>query len=197
MTLNKAIITLFLFFATLHITSGQDSGDTDNSDKNKYTVFSEFHYLHTTHQQQIPGFSLTVNRTLTPNWLIGVGAEISYHHHIDTHYPDFTIFSFHTIPVYADFKYIFFKKKLVCFADVAPGVTFIQYSRYDFKPATSTYRTQQGFYLYSGVGALYPVFKNVNISAQLGFKGFHISSNPDEINPHGLMYRLGVAVRIP
>lgn len=128
---------------------------------------------------------------MSSRFAIGVGVEYSHSNlHMDN---GWILTRLQFLPVFADFKYVLTRNTLIQpYLEIAPGASFIQYYKRDEYIPQTPYRLRAiGLYLYGGGGVILNVAKNFSPIIGIGFKGFHMSTNSYEVNPHGLTFRVG------
>ena len=167
----------------------------------KITVIAELHELISTHTTYFRGGTLLISYPVSPKFSLGLGAEYSYvGFHFDNGY-DLTHFKL--MPVFIDSRITFSNgKKFVPFFRLSPGITFDSYIKQDDKkqpptpPSSSPLPYQvkdTGLYVYAGAGGTYKINNYFGLIAEAGFKGYHMTFNNLDINPHGLVFGLGLA----
>ena len=98
------------------------------------------------------------------------------------------------IPVYANLTYdIPTKSKFEPFAETSIGISFVKYDRAtDEQPLITTRINETGLCVYGGFGLRYAVTKRIAPYIAAGFKGYHMSTNDLDINPHGITFQAGI-----
>lgn len=157
-----------------------------------YTFSAAYEFLRSTHTNFFNGPSLKVTRNLKGRFKPGLGigyATTALH-------PDngYKLYRMKLLPVYANLSYdIYNKSKLEVFAEASAGVTFFNYFRAtDEQPDVTTYIHEEGLYLYGGFGVRYAVSKHFSPFVGTGLKGYKMSFNNLDINPHGITFVAGV-----
>lgn len=171
-----------------------DSSLTNRHLKNVF-ITSEIQALHTTHRNFFRGGSITASKLLCDRLLIGIGVEYSYSPvHLDN---GFRLTQVKFLPLFADARLFITnpKKRLCSFIEAAAGNSFANYDKQDPRHKTSYWVTEEGLYVYSGGGFVFKINDNLALPFSVGFKGFHISRNQLEINPHGIDYRIGCTIK--
>ncbi|MCZ4222392.1 outer membrane beta-barrel protein [Pedobacter rhodius] len=150
-----------------------------------------FELLRSTHGNAFYAPSLKANYTFSNGFEAGVGLEYSTtpEHHDN----GFVLYKLKFIPVYGNVKYNFKSDKQIRFyAETSLGVSFNKYDIADERtPFTTSRTTEEGLYLYTGFGAKYAISNTLNTFLGIGFKGYKMSTNDLDINPHGLSFMLG------
>ena len=206
----KTYLALFLFLSsffmqaapslidkeiTSSVTIYSDSSKKSPFLKNIYTT-GEFFLLHTTHYDLFFGGSITASTFLTNRLLIGLGVEYS---HAPYHYEyGFKLSQVTFIPVYADIKLFLTspQKMFSPFIQLDPGISFASYIKHDIITQLTYPVAEPGLYLYGGIGCLFKLNNRISFPFSIGFKGFHMSSNDNVVNPHGVVYRLvGITIK--
>ncbi|MBI1343609.1 MAG: hypothetical protein GC171_11800 [Terrimonas sp.] len=148
--------------------------------------------LLTTHGNQFKGASFLFSKSFTPKLIMGLGAEFSYApYHEDN---GWDLSRVHFFPFFADEQFhILPGRKLNPIFHLSEGISLADYFK---KPQGEQAGFQkvreQGFYAYAGTGLGWKVSKGITFLAETGIKGFHISMNSLDVNPHGVNGRLGI-----
>ncbi len=164
----------------------------DANEARKYTTVIGIQDLHSTHATNFKGVELAENYHLSPKFSLGLGAEYSWcGYHFDNGY---NLTDLRFLPVYADSKMNLTTGKAVTpFLHLSAGVSFANYKKQDaFSPGPITHVSEQGFYIYSGGGVSFKISRHLHSYFDLGFKGYHMSLNALDINPHGVTTKLGL-----
>ena len=179
--------------------------DTVPNVKQERLYFSvDIQELITTHYTYFTGTSLTMNYPVSNVFSLGLGAEYSHSNFHDDNGWNITKLNF--IPVYIDSKYnLATRGKLTLHAQLSTGITFKNYqkvwsghpspsyaSRYKIPPTGVYHISEEGWYLYSGIGTSFKINEKLSTYFDIGIKTFHMSWNPWEINPRGLTMKLGI-----
>ncbi len=72
------------------------------------------------------------------------------------------------------------------------GVTLTTYLREDAAHMVPHRITEAGLYLSGGLGFTQSITERLGVMSEVGFKGFQMSLNAFEVNPHGANFRLGL-----
>lgn len=160
-------------------------------DTPKFTYSPAFELLRSTHGNLFHAASLKVNYLLENGLEPGFGVEYSatrIHH--DNGY---TLHKLWFIPVYANLKYQFSpSKKIKPFAETSAGISFNKYHiAHDERPDKISRNKERGVYVYLGFGAKYALSSRTSTFVGIGFKGYKMSTNDQDINPHGLSFMFG------
>jgi hypothetical protein len=85
------------------------------------------------------------------------------------------------------------KYKMFCpFFNLSEGISFINYKIEYYPGAGKLYNvSEKGEYLFAGFGCYIRINKYFSSVISIGFKGFHMSLNNLDVNPHGLTLRIG------
>jgi len=159
-------------------------------DKKIFTTI-ELQNLNSTHGTNFKGADVVVSYQLSPSFSLGLGTEYSYTgYHFDNGY-NLTKLKF--LPVFADSKLELTKGRTITpFLHLSTGVSFANYYKEDVNTlGTLHHVSESGIYAYSGFGVSYKLGNSISTFIETGFKGFHMSFNALDINPHGLTFRLG------
>jgi hypothetical protein len=148
--------------------------------------------LFSTHGTNFKGAVIVVNYFFSPSLSIGLGAEYSYSGYHDDN--GMNLYNLKFLPIFIDTKLNVTKnKKITPFVHLATGISFNSYRKeYINAPGIFYNVSEKGMYLYSGVGVSFKLWKCFSSFIDLGFKGFRMSFNDLDINPHGITLRLGL-----
>ncbi len=152
----------------------------------------EYQDLYTTHRDHFRGGSLTVARQYSNVLRLGVGVEYATNnYHLDN---DWNLTHLHFLPVYIDQQ---LKprnsKKLYPMLHFSEGLSYITYKKEIIAdPGIIEQRREAGIYFYGGGGLTWKISPRVSLVGEAGFKGFHMSFDEYQVNPHGITYRLGL-----
>lgn len=190
------VIVFALLILWIQDTNAQQLKDTTRNKSHALVLIGEMQHVHTTHHGSIFGGSIVAGKFISRSAMVGLGMELSYKDKIRTYDINFDIHSFRPIPVFADFRVLLSSGKVIPYIELAPGVAFIHYLKNEFSKGEH-FVWQTGFYAYAGTGLIYKISNKISASGAIGVKGYHISSNVYEVNPHGLTYRFGVVLNLP
>jgi hypothetical protein len=205
----KNLVLFFIGIACLALISSTLSAqiheETDSQERSKkIMVIAELHELISTHTTYFKGGNLVLSYPATRKVFIGLGTEYSYvNYHFDNGY-DLT--NFKLIPVFIDSRVkLLDGTKFVPFLRLSTGITFASYLKQDKKihppspsppspsSSPSPYQVnEKGLYLYTGMGFIYSINKYFGLVVEAGFTGYHMSLNNLDVNPHGLVFGLGL-----
>lgn len=187
-TLNLALLLVCGFSIAVQAQEG-----TKVLDKEPLYNFSPaFEFLRSTHSNYFNGPSLKINRNFGGNFKPGIGiGYVTTDKHPDNGY---VLYKMKIIPVYANLTYdIPTKSKFEPFAETSIGISFVKYDRAtDEQPLITTRINETGLYVYGGFGLRYAVTKRIAPYIAAGFKGYHMSTNDLDINPHGITFQAGI-----
>lgn len=98
------------------------------------------------------------------------------------------------MPVFADEQlHSYHSKRFHPFVHLSEGLTYISYGKEILAtPGPRQQIHEAGIYLYSGAGFRWAVWPKVALTGELGIKGYHMSFNSLDVNPHGITGRVGV-----
>ena len=161
-----------------------------------YTISPSFESLYSTHGNFFYSQSIQVLKKLNKKVEFGGGVERAYSpiHHDN----GFVLYKLNFIPVYGNIKYCFMHSgRLYPFVESSVGVSFNSYKiASDDSPTEKSNVNEAGVYLYAGGGTRYLLFKNISLVSALGFKGYKMSFNVYDINPHGVTYLIGLCFKL-
>jgi len=165
---------------------------TKDTRKQKVKITIEVQNLSSTHGTNFKGADLIVSYPLSPSFFVGLGTEYSYTgYHFDN---GWNLTNLKFIPVFIDSKLNLTKNKILTpFVHLSTGISFASYTMEDINALGKFYPvSEKGLYLYSGIGLSLKSSKYFATFIDLGFKGYHMSLNALDVNPHGLTIRLGL-----
>jgi outer membrane protein W len=151
--------------------------------------------MRSTHQNHFRGASFIVSQVLKNNFSLGLGAEYAHSaFHGDNGY---NLYNLTFIPFFIDVKYNFkTERKFKPYVTVEPGMSFAKYKRENQNSGNTRVKvTERGLFLYVGTGAKYQINKHFAPLIDFGFKGYKMSFNNLDINPHGIVMRAGVVIQ--
>ncbi|WP_316829238.1 outer membrane beta-barrel protein [Pedobacter aquatilis] len=178
----KLALLLFPF-----VSVAQNKGDHAKS----FSISPAFELLRSTHGNAFYGPSLKGSYHFSNGFETGLGVE--YAATPEHHDNGYVLYKVKFLPVYGNVKYNFKSDKLIRFyAETSVGISFNKYYIADELTPLATSRTnEEGLFLYTGFGAKYAISNKVNTFLGVGFKGYKMSTNDLDINPHGLSFMLG------
>jgi len=170
----------------------------------RINVSLELQEMYTTHGTYFGGIGGILNYQLSPSYSIGLGVEYTHSRFHPDNGWDLTKLNF--FPVFIDSKLNLTNARTVTpFAHLSTGVTFKNYQkvwsdnpspeyagRYKVPPTGVFNISEEGWYIYSGLGISCKITTKLSTYLDIGLKAFHVSWNPWEINPHGLSMKLGI-----
>jgi hypothetical protein len=176
---NLLLVLPFLSFAQEKTSSGT------------FSVSPAFELLRSTHSNLFYAPSIKVNYLFTNGLEPGFGFEYAttpIHH--DNGY---VLYKLKFLPVYGNLKYNFkTTKKIRPYVETSLGISFNKYDiAEDPTPEIKSKVSEKGFYVYTGFGAKYGITPKLNTFLAVGLKGYKMSTNDLDINPHGLSFMLG------
>lgn len=160
--------------------------------KGKLMITTEVQELHSTHSTNFKGVDLVVSYILTPVLSVGLGTEYSTcAYHFDN---GWNLTNLRLLPVFFDAKLDLTRNSILTpFLHLSTGSSFANYTKEDINALGKFYPvSEQGLYLYSGIGIFFRLGNYTSTFIDLGFKGYHMSLNAMDVNPHGLTLRLGL-----
>lgn len=185
------LLLLFWFAVLAQATAfAAPRNEMDSFPQKKLFIIPEVQVMKSTHKNFFTGANVLVSYMIRPGLAIGGGAEFSYApKHNDNGY---VLYGLKYFPVFADIRFFLWNKGLIRpFLELSPGISFVRYKKED-RPGTPRYRVRErGFYTYGG-GCFSFNFRNGTMFyIGIGFKGFHMSTNAYDVNPHGHTFRAG------
>jgi hypothetical protein len=149
------------------------------------------HALKSTHNTYFKGGSIVVNYAVTPAFFLGLGAEYSYcpFHHDNA--SDLTDLKF--VPLFIDTRMMLRKYgNLIPYWRFSTGVTFANYTNKELDLQRSPYIVKEkGLYMLTAFGCSYKISRYFTPFIEFGLKGFHMSLNNLDVNPHGSVLAIG------
>jgi len=185
MTLKKILIgNLLLILPFLSFAQEKTNNGT-------FSVSPAFELLRSTHSNLFYAPSLKVNYLFANGLEPGFGIEYAttpIHH--DNGY---VLYKLKFLPIYGNLKYNFkTTKKIRPYVETSLGISFNKYDiAEDPTPDIKSKVSEEGFYVYTGFGAKYSIAPKLNTFLAVGLKGYKMSTNDLDINPHGLSFMLG------
>lgn len=157
-----------------------------------FSVAPAFELLRSTHGNAFYAPSIKFNHLFKNGLEPGIGVE--YATTSEHHDNGFVLYKLRFVPVYGNLKYNFkTSKKIKPYAETSLGISFNNYKIADeTTPLATSAVHEKGFYVYTGFGAKYALSSNINTYLGVGFKGYKMSTNDLDINPHGLSFMLGL-----
>ena len=184
---SKKILVYFLFIGLPFYGASQQV----ESSLNGFSVSPAFEILRSTHSNLFYAPSLKANYRFQNGLEPGIGVEYAT---TPVHHDNgFILHKLRFIPLYANLKYNFnTSRKIKPYAETSLGASFNHYNiAEDATPHLKRKVREAGFYTYAGFGARYSLTKNVDTFLAAGLKGYKMSTNDLDINPHGLSFTLG------
>lgn len=158
----------------------------------KFKIVVGLQNLYSTHSTNFKGVGLVVSYLLSPVFAVGLGTEYSTcAYHFDN---GWNLTNLRFLPVFLDARYDLKKKSfLTPFLHLSTGASFANYTKENINALGKFYHvSEQGLYLYSGAGISFRLGNYISTFVELGFKGYHMSFNALDVNPHGLTFRFGL-----
>ena len=187
----KFLLMCFFFFCLTGAMYAQNK--TENK---KLLMFSPlFESLKSTHGNLFYSGSFTVSKMLNKRYEAGFGIETAFtqRHHDN----GFVLYKLKFIPLFGNVKYHFKKVyRFDIYAESSIGLSFNRYHRAtDNSPNIKTRIKEKGVFAYIGTGIRYPISKKISLVTGVGIKGYKMSFNVLDINPHGISGMLGFSIK--
>ena len=184
----KFFFIVFCFFYLITKTNAQNKKVV----KQQLMFSPVFECLKSTHGNLFYSGSFSVSKMLNKKYEAGLGIETastSIHH--DNGY---VLYKLRFVPLFGNLKYHFNKAgNFDIYAESSLGLSFNKYYRAsDDSPNIKTRINEKGFFVYMGGGVRYPISKKINLVTGVGIKGYKMSFNVLDINPHGISGMLGL-----
>ena len=188
--LRTKLLTVVSFFPFLL------SAQKFDANKNPILITPAFESLYSTHGNFFYSGSVTFSKMLSKKIELGAGIEraSSPIHHDN----GFVLYRLRFLPVHGNIKYHFKNLgKWHPYAESSVGISFNKYQiASDDTPEKTSAVNEKGVFLYAGLGLRYAVFNNFSLVSGVGIKGYKMSFNVDDINPHGVSYLVGVCFKL-
>ena len=171
------------------------SAQNDKASKNELLITSAYESLYSTHGNFFHSKSVTVSKMGSKKIELGVGVEraSSPKHHDN----GFVLYKLRFVSVHGNLKYHFKNLgKWHPFAESSVGLSFNKYKiASDDSPTKTSVVKEKGVFLYAGAGLRYAVCSNVFLVSGVGIKGYKMSFNVEDVNPHGVSYLIGLCFK--
>jgi hypothetical protein len=154
-----------------------------------------FESMKSTHGNLFYSGSFSISKMLNKRFEAGFGIETAFtpiHH--DNGY---VLYKLRFIPLFTNVKYHFKKAgEFDFYAESSLGLSFNRYDRAsDDSPNIKTRINEKGVFAYMGGGVRYPISKKINLVTGVGIKGYKMSFNVLDINPHGISGMIGFNIK--
>lgn len=150
-----------------------------------------FECMKSTHGNFFYSGSFSVSKMLNKRYEIGLGLETAYTpiHHDN----GFVLYKLKFLPLFGNIKYHFKTAgRFDIYTEISLGLSFNRYDRAsDDSPNIKTRIKEKGVFTHMGGGVQYPIWKKISLVTGVGIKGYKMSFNVYDINPHGLSGMLG------
>lgn len=181
-------LLIFSCFFYLHATANAQ----DKISTGQPLMFTPlFEGMRSTHGNLFKSGSLSVSKMVNKRYEAGLGIEtaLTSKHHDN----GFVLYKLKFIPVFGNLKYHFNKvNKFDFYVESSLGLSFNRYHRAsDNSPNVKVRIKEKGIFAYFGSGVRYPISKKINLVTGVGIKGYKMSFNVLDINPHGISGMLG------
>ena len=185
----------FLIFFCLLYLHATTNAQNKISTKQPLMFTPLFEGMRSTHGNLFKSGSFCVSKMISKRYEAGLGFETAFtsKHHDN----GFVLYKLKFIPVFGNFKYHFNKvNKFDFYAESSLGLSFNRYHRAtDDSPNIKTRIKEKGVFAYFGSGVRYPISKKINLVTGVGIKGYKMSFNVLDINPHGISGMLGFNIK--
>jgi hypothetical protein len=158
----------------------------------KNFISVQFEDMYSTHDDYFKGVSISANKMINQRISIGFGTEYAATpFHGDN---GWNLYTLRFVPVFADQRFhLNSSKKLTEYFHLEEGLTFAWYKKeWQASPGTIYPVSERGFYGYAGGGLRYRITGKILLTGEAGMKGFHLSFNSLDVNPHGLTGKIGL-----
>jgi hypothetical protein len=164
------------------------SAQKSNTGKKNIFITPLFESLYSTHGNFFYSGSLTVSATISKRIEIGLGVEKAF---TPVHHDNgFVLSQLQFSPLHGNVKYHFKScGKFSPFVETSAGVSFNKYRKAsDDNPSNKYLVKETGIFLYTGGGLRYAVSNKILLVSGVGLKGYKMSFNVYDVNPHGVSY---------
>lgn len=148
--------------------------------------------LYSTHANFFHGIDAGAGYRFSPKFRLGAGIEYSFtRYHNDNAWD---LYNLRFLPIYID-EQISLRQKgnFRPYARLRQGITPTTYLKQELETGRAIYRvTEAGLYLSGCVGATQLISPKMGVFAESGMKGFQMSFNNLDVNPHGFYLRAGL-----
>jgi hypothetical protein len=189
----KKVIVLFIFIELVHNLHAQEEL---NKTHRKIQIIPGVHQLFSTHNTYFKGWGFVISFPVSDYVFLGLGAEYSStHYHFDN---DWDLSRLKFLPVFIDTRILLYKdNKVTPYIRVATGISFNRYIKKEVYLQREPYLVKEkGLYLLSTIGCSFHLTKYFSPVIEAGFKGFRMSFNQYDVNPHGLVLNAGIIFNI-
>ena len=189
--MHKTYLLTIIFFLPLFLVA-------QKAENKKAEVFitPAYESVYSTHGNFFYSKSIRATKFINKKLELGIGIEKAFSpkHHDN----GFVIYRLKFVPVYSHIKYNFVNASKWCpFVESSLGVSFNKYKiASDETPTEKSKVNEVGVFVYTGVGTKYLLSKNISLVSALGFKGYKMSFNVYDINPHGVTYLVGLGFKL-
>ena len=184
------LLPIFLFFPLLM------KAQNYKAIPNELLITPAYQSLYSTHGNFFYSKSVTISKMVTKKIELGAGVEkaSSPKHHDN----GFVLSKLKFLPVYGNIKYHFKNLgKWHPYAESSVGISFNKYLiASDDSPTKKTLVKEKGVFLYGGAGLRYAVCNNLFLVSGFGVKGYKMSFNAEDVNPHGVSYLVGLCFKV-
>ena len=152
----------------------------------------EYQDLYSTHRNHFRGGSFTVVRQVSDLFQLGIGAEYAAsRYHLDN---DWNLYHLRLLPVWFDVQLKPRRsRRLDPVVHTSEGISYITYGKKVIaNPGSIEHRREVGLYTYLGAGFTWKISRRLLLVAEAGFKGYHMSFDAYQVNPHGSCWRAGL-----
>jgi hypothetical protein len=98
------------------------------------------------------------------------------------------------VPVFIDTRLLLRKSgKIVPYTRFSAGISFNTYTNKELETQRDPYTvSERGLYLLTDIGCAFNLHRYFTPIIELGLKGYHMSFNNLDVNPHGIVLTLGL-----
>jgi hypothetical protein len=183
---------LFLVSLSFCGTVAQASAPADSLWKRGVSYEIGFQEMYSTHSNFFHGLDIGAGYRFSPKFRLGGGVEYSFNNYHDDN--DWVLTNLRFVPIYID-QQISLRQKgsFRPFVRFRQGITPTSYLKKDIGVTTAPFKVREaGLYLYGSVGFTQRVSPQIGLFGEAGLKGFQMSFNSLEVNPHGATFRMGL-----
>ncbi len=167
-------------------------GNPDPLPSSRWALALDYQDMLSTHRTHFRGGSILLSRPLHAGWSVGLGLEYAAApYHDDNGY---NLYRLRFVPVTADAGLqLPFGHSFLFLSRIAAGLSFAKYQQEAGSlPGQRTVIREKGLFLQGSLGVGYQVSRRLTPLIMGGIKGFHMSTNNLDVNPHGVTFRAGI-----
>ncbi|HVA98682.1 MAG TPA: hypothetical protein VNG53_07275 [Bacteroidia bacterium] len=185
--MKRSLLLLLIFGWT-----SQLSARTDSLQFRQNYIDAKYNVLRSTHVTYFTGGDISWGKDLNSYLSMKLGVEYA---HCPFHNDNgWNLYSLNFIPVYitTDF-HLCQLHQIQPFIQISQGISFNSYLKTDQQHQWPSYWVKErGYYVYLAVGSKIRITKKISFLLLCGFKGYRMSFNVLDVNPHGFTVSTGI-----